>query len=245
MRIMLQDEEKLKRKRRQLLAALCLVAALFVLRGILFATGALKAVTKRTPRELQDMLPRTEVRIGTGDASAPGCGGFLLDAFKSSTKEENFTVYLATSKSALKRVTDDVYDTLRVTTSQGDLIDPEVVSISEDEDVAILRGALSEEAQAPFSRDALARENAGDFVYYLLADGTLKSGSYIRGGTGAKGARENFMSFTGDFTKELSGGGVYTEQGYLLGMMIQSDAGTVQVLPADRVEHYYYSVKEP
>lgn len=224
---------------------LAVVAGMFLVRVILLKTGTLDRMYTLEPDALHDALVKYEVTIqSTQSGKTVTGGGTILDGRKQSTKDEKYTLTVATAA----HVVGDA-ETVTVTMPDGTVIEGTVVAAedtSEDKagtqaaDVAFVQCLWEEELDGYYSRDLLERVQAGDSAYALKKDGTegsLVSGTITSVDCAVDGVGEDLILADIGGENGMSGSGLYGKSGNYLGMIIQgTEDGTVACIPADIVE---------
>lgn len=219
--------QKIKNKKAVGVLAVAVIAAMFLLRGVLLQNGTIDRINTLEPDALHETLEKYEVGI-LGEA---GGEGTILDGRKQSTKEENFTLTIATAAHVVgdqKNVT--------VTFSDGTTAEGTVLSSDDRTDLALVQCLCSEEKEVYYSRDLLGRLSAGDPVYALKgsADRSLVSGTMEETGVSVDGIGENLILADIGGENGMSGGGLYGKAGNYLGMIVQgTQDGKVVCIPAD------------
>ena len=221
---------KIKNKKAMTAIVLAVIAAMFLIRGLLLKNGTIDRMYTLEPDELHKALSGYEVVLHAGGVSGSGT---ILDARKHSTKDEKFTLTIATAAHVVGESKE-----AEVLLPDGTKETGTVLSSDAETDLAFVQCLFEEELEVYYSRDLLDRLAEEDPVYALkgenhsdLVSGTLLNTRFSEDGIG----EELLLSDIGG-ENGMSGGGLYGKSGNYLGMIVQgTEDGKCACIPASTV----------
>ena len=221
---------KIKNKKAVTAAAIVVILAMFLLRGVLLRNGTIDRMYTLEPDALHDAMSKYEVIVRADGAAGAGT---ILDGRKQSTKDENYTLTVATAAHVVGGA-----DAVQLTLSDGTKLDAKVLSSDPERDLAFLQCSWKEELEVYYSRDILDRLAPQDPVYALKGENhdALVSGSVTDPSASVDGIGEDLILADIGGESGMSGGGLYGKSGNYLGMIVQGTGdGTAACIPADTV----------
>lgn len=221
---------KIKNKKAVTVAAILVIFAMFLLRGVLLQNGTIDRMYTLEPEALHDAVSKYEVTVRADGVTGEGT---ILDGRKQSTKDENYTLTVVTAAHVVGGA-----DAVQLVLSDGTKLDAKVLSSDPEQGLAFLQCAWPEELEVYYSRDILDRLAAQDPVYGLkgtdhneLASGVVKDSTASVDGIG----QNLILADIGD-ASGMSGGGLYGKAGNYLGMIVQETGdGRTACIPSDIV----------
>ena len=205
---------KIKNKKAMTAIVLAVIAAMFLIRGLLLKNGTIDRMYTLEPDELHKALSGYEVVLHAGGVSGSGT---ILDARKHTTKDEKFTEIL---------LPDGTKETGTVLSSDAET------------DLAFVQCLFEEELEVYYSRDLLDRLAEEDPVYALKGENhsDLVSGTLLNTRFSEDGIGEELMLSDIGGENGMSGGGLYGKSGNYLGMIVQgTEDGKCACIPASTV----------
>ncbi len=221
---------KIKNKKAVTAAAVLVILAMFLLRGVLLRNGTIDRMYTLEPDALHDAVSKYEVTVRADGVTGAGT---ILDGRKQSTKDENYTLTVATAAHVA-----DGADAVQLVLADGTQLDAKVISSDPEQDLAFLQCSWPEELEVYYSRDILDRLAAQDPVYALKgADhDELVSGTVTNPEASVDGIGQDLILADIGSESGMSGGGLYGKAGNYLGMIVQGTGdGTAACIPADTV----------
>lgn len=233
------------------------IVVMFLVRAVLYQNGTIEDMQTLEPEKIRERAAQYEVQVSVvnaGGQSSPAAegtsfGGTILDGRKQSTKEENFTLTIATSAEAAvptgntgntpgssddpdgtvknEKVESSVYEPVAITLPDGTQADGSVLYVDPDSGFAFVQCEFPTEVEAYYSRDILERLTADDPVY-VLQDGNLLTGktAATKQEISGIGSDLTVVSFDASAPRINPGSGLYGTGGNYLGMYLQqSDDG--------------------
>ena len=204
------------------------IAGMFLVRGILLQNGTIDGLYTLDADELHSALSKYEVtiqNIGAGETVTGG--GTILDGRKLSTKDEQFTLTIATAAHVVEGA-----ESVMVTMPDGTQVEAAVVRIESNEsddstdssdigdgdstsgdlDLAFVQCLWDEEIEAYYSRDLLERTQTEDAAYALKFIGDnkeLTSGTVSAVDAAVDGIGEDLILADIGSENGMSGSGLY------------------------------------
>lgn len=200
------------------------ILGMFVLRGVLLGSGTIEKMYTLEPDALHSALSKYEVTIRStqkdGKTILTG-GGTILDGRKNSSKEENFTLTIATAACIVGDSNTVTVTLPDGSNAEGTVIRPETGDVSSPEaEVIFVQCSYADELDVYYSRDILTRLSAGDAAYALKGT-ELISGEIADADASVSGLGDSLILTKIECEEGMSGAGLYGKAGNYLGMLLQ------------------------
>ncbi len=246
---------KIHNKKLFITIAAAIIIGMFVIRAILLQTGTIDRLYTLDADELHSALAKYEVTIqNTQSGQTISGGGTILDGRKSSTKDETFTLTIATAEHVVANA-----DSVTVTMPDGTQVEGTVLHLNTDAtalnsgsaadsaktvlpDLAFIQCQWADEIEAYYSRDLLERVEAENAAYALKTNGSSKdltAGTVKAVDATVDGLGEDLILADIGSENGMSGSGLYGKSGNYIGLIIQgTEDGTAACISADTVVQY-------
>ena len=229
----MDNTAKEKQKRIRLLLAFLIVASMFVVRGILLKTGAIKTPEDLQPDALKERIDRYEVRIDTGTERG---GGTILQV--NEKQKDPDVLYILSAAHLLDGFESEEGEHPGVITlPDGQEIHGEVIYLDSRRDFGFVKAEAEYTHSVYFSEDYLYQMQPDALLYYENRDNSeLYAGSYLGRQVEAAGQDGTFLAFLGTSEEGMSGSGVYAANGYYLGTIVAgSEDGSILCIPGNEI----------
>lgn len=228
---------KVKDKKALGLFAAAVVILMFVIRYILVSNGTIDAMYTLDEDELVQALTAYEVTVvavsSSGEETYVG-GGTILDARKTSTSDEDYTLTIAAALSVTG--TEDEERRISVTLPDGATESAALAAVDEDDGYALIQCLYAEELEVYYSRDILYRL-AGEDPIYVLSEESVVGGTVTATDSAEDGAEDELIAAALEETVSdtVRGAGLYGKSGNYLGLILDvgEDGLTLRTIPAD------------
>lgn len=212
------------------------IAAMFLIRWILYSNGTIDDMYTLDEDELLSSLESAEVTIEvvSPDGSEREIGaGTILDGRKNSTDEENYTLTIASSMD-LTGIDSEAVE-IEVTLPDGTITKGELFAYGEEEGYVLLQCECVDELEVYYSEDLLYRLEEDDPAYILVEGEVVPYEITDKDAVTSMGEELIFSSLEEEVNQQaLKGCGLYGKSGNYLGLIIQvEEGGDVYAVPGN------------